>query len=80
MPASTPGWLRPGVTRFRQMMSPGKAAVVLLLTLFTRDRLAALEATANERGGFAAVQETVPAMQATQLLRRAVVDQAAQAL
>lgn len=85
MPESTPGWLRPGVTWLRRMMFPGKAAVVLvlllvplllLLTFYTRDRLAAIEVTANERRGVAVVQEIVPAMQATQLLRRAVVDQA----
>ena len=85
LPASTPAWLRPGVNWFRRMMFPGKAAVVLvlllapllvLLTFFARDRLAALENTANERRGVVAVQAIVPAMQATQLLRRAVVDRA----
>lgn len=85
LPASTPAWLRPGVNWFRRMMFPGKAAVVLvlllaplllLLTFFARDRLATLENTANERRGVVAVQAIVPAMQATQLLRRAVVDRA----
>ncbi len=85
LPASTPAWLRPGVNWFRRMMFPGKAAVVLvlllapllvLLVLYAKDRLAALESTANERRGVMTVQAIVPAMQATQLLRRAVVDRA----
>jgi methyl-accepting chemotaxis protein len=85
LPASTPAWLRPGVNWFRRMMFPGKSAVVLLLLLaplimllvfFARDHLAMLESTANERRGVAVVQAIVPAMQATQLLRRAVVDRA----
>lgn len=85
LPASTPAWLRPGVNWFRRMMFPGKAAVVLVLLLaplllllvfFTKDRLAMLENTGHERQGVAAVQAIVPAMQATQLLRRAVVDRA----
>jgi methyl-accepting chemotaxis protein len=67
------------------MMFPGKAAVVLvllvaplllLMTLFLRDRLSALEGTRNERRGVAVVQAVVPAMHATQLLRRAMVDRA----
>ena len=74
-----------GVGLFRNMRFPAKAAVILvfllapiLVTFWTlvSDRLAAVAATQLERQGLRGIQLVVPAMQATQLLRRALVDQA----
>ncbi|PTT75367.1 hypothetical protein DBR42_29070, partial [Pelomonas sp. HMWF004] len=67
------------------MRFPAKAAVILLFLLapivvsfgnLVSDRRDALATTHMERQGLKAIQVTVPAMQATQLLRRALVDQA----
>jgi len=78
-------WARFGVGLFRNMRFPAKAAVILvfllapiLVTFWTlvSDRLAVVAATQLERQGLRGVQLVVPAMQATQLLRRALVDQA----
>ncbi|MFG6430306.1 methyl-accepting chemotaxis protein [Roseateles sp. LYH14W] len=84
-PSSTPVWARFGVGLFRNMRFPAKAAVILLFLLapilvtfwtLVSDRLAVVAATQLERQGLRGVQLVVPAMQATQLLRRALVDQA----
>jgi len=82
---STPAWARPGVTWFRKMMFPAKAAVILLLLVLpmlltlgalVSDRQSAWQSTAAERTGLATVQAILPAMEATQLLRRGLVDRA----
>ncbi|MCV2362169.1 methyl-accepting chemotaxis protein [Paucibacter sp. DJ1R-11] len=82
---STPAWARPGVNWFRKMMFPAKAAVILLLLVLPllltlaaliSDRQSARESTAAERTGLAAIQAILPAMEATQLLRRGLVDRA----
>ncbi|MCY4745811.1 methyl-accepting chemotaxis protein [Pelomonas sp. UHG3] len=84
-PSSTPSWARPGVSWFRNMRFTAKATVILLFLLvpilFTTyllvaDRQAAIAATQLERTGLRGVQLVIPAMDATQLLRRALVDQA----
>ncbi len=82
---STPAWARPGVNWFRKMMFPAKAAVILLLLVLPMlltlgvlisDRQAAWQSTASERTGLATVQALLPAMEATQLLRRGLIDRA----
>jgi len=82
---STPAWARPGVNWFRKMMFPAKAGVILLLlvlpmlltlAVLISDRQAARQSTAAERTGLATVQALLPAMEATQLLRRGLVDRA----
>ncbi|MFG6467059.1 methyl-accepting chemotaxis protein [Roseateles sp. BYS87W] len=84
-PSSTPLWARLGVSWFRTMRFPSKAAVILafllapiLVTvgLLVSDRRAELAATQMERRGLSAIELMVPVMEATQLLRRALVDQA----
>ncbi|RZL31291.1 MAG: HAMP domain-containing protein, partial [Rubrivivax sp.] len=84
-PSSTPAWARFGVARFRNMRFPAKAAVILLFLLvpilvtswmLVSDRRAVVAATQLERQGLRGIQLVVPAMEATQLLRRALVDQA----
>jgi len=84
-PSRTPLWARFGVSLFRNMRFPTKAAVILLFLLapivvtfwtLVSDRLAVVAATRLERLGLSGIQLTVPAMEATQLLRRALVDQA----
>ncbi len=84
-PSSTPFWARFGVQWFRNMRFTAKATVILLFLLvpilFTTgmlvsDRQAAIAATQLERTGLRGVQLVIPAMDATQLLRRALVDQA----
>ncbi|MCV2348432.1 methyl-accepting chemotaxis protein [Paucibacter sp. Y2R2-4] len=70
---------------FRKMMFPAKAAVILLLLVLPMlltlgvlisDRQAARQSTAAERTGLATIQALLPAMEATQLLRRGLVDRA----
>ncbi len=82
---STPPWARPGVYWFRTMGFPAKAGVILVflvlpllvtLGVLVHDRRSAWQATRAERNGLAAIQVVLPAMEATQLLRRALVDQA----
>jgi len=82
---STPAWARPGVNWFRKMMFPAKAAVILLLLVLPMlltlgvlisDRHAVWQSTAAERTGLATVQALLPATEATQLLRRGLVDRA----
>jgi len=82
---STPAWARPGVTWFRKMMFPAKAAVILVLLILPMamtlgvlisDRKASWDATEAERTGLAAIQAILPATEATQQLRRGLVDQA----
>ncbi len=82
---STPAWARPGVTWFRKMMFPAKAAVILVLLILPMamtlgvlisDRKATWDATEAERTGLAAIQAILPATEATQQLRRGLVDQA----
>ncbi len=84
-PATTPVWARLGVSWFRKMRFPAKAGVILLFLLvpilvtswmLVSDRQAVVAATQMERQGLAAIQLMVPAMEATQLLRRGLVDQA----
>jgi methyl-accepting chemotaxis protein len=84
-PATTPAWARLGVSWFRKMRFPAKASVILLFLLvpilvtswmLVSDRRAVVAATQMERQGLAAIQLMVPAMEATQLLRRGLVDQA----
>ena len=84
-PASTPFWARLGVSWFRKMRFPAKAGVILVFLLvpilvtswmLVSDRRAVVAATQMERQGLQAIQLMVPAMEATQLLRRALVDQA----
>ncbi len=70
---------------FRQMMFPAKAAVILVLLVLPMlvtlgvlisDRHAAWQATESERVGVATIQAILPAMDATQQLRRGLVDRA----
>ncbi len=83
--ATTPAWARPGVAWFRRMRFPAKAAVILVFLLvplllavgvLVSGQQAALAATRMERQGLQAIQVLVPAMEATQLLRRGLADQA----
>lgn len=82
---STPAWARPGVTWFRNMRFAAKAGVILaflivplLVTsvMLVLERQAAMAATQSERLGLRGIQLMMPALDATQLLRRALVDQA----
>ncbi|MFG6440122.1 methyl-accepting chemotaxis protein [Roseateles sp. LKC17W] len=84
-PASTPLWARFGVSWFRNMRFTAKATVILLFLLvpilvtswmLVSDRRAAIAATQLERDGLRGIQLAMPALDATQLLRRALVDQA----
>jgi methyl-accepting chemotaxis protein len=83
--SSTPAFARLGVSWFRKMRFPAKAGVILLFLILpiiitswmlVSDRRAALAATQMERQGLAAIQLMVPALESTQLLRRALIDQA----
>jgi methyl-accepting chemotaxis protein len=82
--SSTAAWARLGVSWFRQMRFPAKAAVILIFLLvpivvtswmLVSDRRAVVAATQMERQGLAAIQLMVPALESTQALRRALVDQ-----
>ena len=81
----TPAWASLGVSWFRKMRFPAKAGVILLFLLvpilvtswmLVSDRRAVLAATQLERQGLATIQLIVPALESTQALRRALVDQA----
>ncbi len=81
----TPAWAQPGVRWFRRMRFTAKAAVILLLLVLPLlaalwvligDRQTAWQSTRAERHGVAAIQLVMPALDATQLLRRALVDRA----
>lgn len=83
--SSTPFWAKLGVSWFRKMRFPAKATVILVFLLvpilvtswmLVSDRRAALASTQLERQGLQGIQLAVPAMEATQFLRRALVDQA----
>ncbi|MFG6463255.1 methyl-accepting chemotaxis protein [Roseateles sp. DXS20W] len=83
--SSTPAWARPGVAWFRNMRFPAKAAVILAFLLvpilvtsamLVMERRTAMASTQMERLGLRGVQLVMPALDATQLLRRALVDQA----
>jgi len=83
--SSTPAWARPGVDWFRKMMFPAKAGVILVLLVLPMlmtlgvlisDRKSAWQSTASERTGLATIQAILPAMEATQLLRRGLIDRA----
>ena len=83
--SSTPVWARLGVGWFRTMRFPAKAAVILLCLLvpilstawmLVSDRRAVIASTELELHGLKGIQLVMPALEATQILRRALVDQA----
>ncbi len=81
----TPVWAQPGVRWFRRMRFTAKAAVILVLlvlpllatlVVLIDDRQTAWQNTRAERHGVTAIQLVMPALDATQLLRRALIDRA----
>ena len=81
----SPAWAQPGVRWFRRMRFPAKAAVILAflvlpmlatMAVLISDRQTAWQVTRAERHGVTAIQLVMPALDATQLLRRGVVDRA----